>query len=57
MRLKPVSQFIKQRQMAQEAGELDLDPHKVTKFKSTLTYWQLVLLGFGNTIASGIFVL
>lgn len=29
----------------------------MTKFNSTLTYWQLVLLGFGNTIASGIFIL
>lgn len=26
-------------------------------FNKTLTYWQLVLLGFGNTIASGIFML
>lgn len=41
-----------------EHQEVDeLDPHKHIKFKSTLTYWQLVFLGFGNTIASGIFML
>jgi APA family basic amino acid/polyamine antiporter len=54
MRLKPVSEYIKSRQMVHTD---ETDPHKVIKFKNTLTYWQLVLLGFGNTIASGIFML
>lgn len=57
MRLKPVAEYVKSRQHDGNQQIDDLDPHKHIKFKSTLTYWQLVFLGFGNTIASGIFML
>ena len=68
MRLKPVADYVKQRQQTYVEDESqrnlieqelpNLDPHKGgTKFKNTLSYWQLVFLGFGNTIASGIFLL
>lgn len=57
MRLKPVNDYIKTRTHNEDVDILDIDPHNVTKFKNTLSYWQLVLLGFGNTIAAGIFLL
>jgi amino acid transporter len=59
MRLKPVAEYVRTRTLHQvdEHDVIDIDPHKVIKFKNTLTYWQLIFLGFGNTIASGIFML
>ena len=51
----------------QNKGLLDLDENELTStshirkpkahFIRTLTYWQLVMLGFGNTIGAGIFTL